>query len=83
MLKHHSKYCFVLDLKYIFVLILLERELWTKERKLKLGQVGVGSNIAQNHTRLAYRELFAQMHMKSWPKVSCVFIFVERHLTTQ
>ena len=30
MLKHHyydSKYCFVLDLKYIFVLILLEREL--------------------------------------------------------
>ena len=25
MLKHHSKYCFVLDLKYICVLILLER----------------------------------------------------------
>ena len=24
MLKHHSKYCFVLDLKCIFVLILLE-----------------------------------------------------------
>ena len=27
MFKHHSKYCFVLDLKYICVLILLEREL--------------------------------------------------------
>ena len=26
MLKHHSKYCLVLDLKYILVLILLERE---------------------------------------------------------
>ena len=26
MLKHHSKYCFVLDLKYICVLISLERE---------------------------------------------------------
>ena len=58
--------------------------------KVKLGQVQVGSNIAQNHSSSPYRKsylviicpssheklikseiwsLFAQIHMKSWPKV--------------
>ena len=32
--------------------------------KVKLGQVEVGSNIAQNHW-----SLFVPIHIKSWPKV--------------
>ena len=36
--------------------------------KVKLGQVQVGSNIAQNHSSSPW-SLFAPIHMKSWPKV--------------
>ena len=41
---------------------------------VKLGQVQVGSNIAQNHSSNPYMgshiwSLFAPIHMKSWPKV--------------
>ena len=40
--------------------------------KVKLGQVQVGSNIAQNHSSSKYEviwSLFVPIHMKSWPKV--------------
>ena len=41
--------------------------------KPKLGQVQIGSNIAQNHSSSPYEShiwsLFAPIHMKSWPKV--------------
>ena len=41
--------------------------------KVKLGQVQVGSNIAQNHSYNPYEvyiwSLFAPIHMKSWLKV--------------
>ena len=42
--------------------------------KLKLGQIGVSSNIAQNHSFslqevISGHSLFAPIHMKSWPKV--------------
>ena len=37
--------------------------------KVKLGQVQVGSNIAQNPIGSHIWSLFAPIHMKSWPKV--------------
>ena len=39
--------------------------------KVKLGQVEVGSNIAQNHQPIWSNilSLIAPIHMKSWPKV--------------
>ena len=36
--------------------------------KVKLGQVQVGSNIAQNHSSSTL-SLFAPIQMKSWPKL--------------
>ena len=41
--------------------------------KVKLGQVQVGSNIAQNHSSIPKEVLYGHclppIHMKSWPKV--------------
>ena len=40
--------------------------------KAKLGQIQVGSNIAQNHSSSPYEVIsghyFPPIHMKSWPK---------------
>ena len=38
--------------------------------KYKLGQVGVGSNIVQNHIGSPIWSLFAPIHMQSWPEWS-------------
>ena len=44
----------------------LKTFLIAKENTLKIGQVGVGSNIAQNHSSSIQRVLlFARIHMKS------------------
>ena len=37
--------------------------------KVKSGQVGVGSNIAQNHSFSLWEVIFAPIHMKSLPEV--------------
>ena len=36
---------------------------------MKSGQVGVGSNIAQNHSFSLWEVIFALIHMKSLPEV--------------
>ena len=36
---------------------------------MKSGQVGVGSNIAQNHSFSLWEVIFAPIHMKSLPEV--------------
>ena len=46
MLKHHGKYCFVLDLKYIFVLVLLEIEFLSNIYRC-IDSIIVGPNICK------------------------------------
>ena len=53
--------------------------------KVKLGQIQVGSNIAQNHSFNTYKvniwSLFALIHMTSWPKT--VQVHISRCLFSQ